>query len=933
MANGRLSFSIALNLASQGFKQGAAQVKNALRNIQYQVLGMASALGLGGIGLSNLVSRFIDVARETNRARMALRNISADSAAFGVNMNYLTNLAQQYGQNLNTLTSNFSRFSAASNAAGVGIKEQQEIYSSVTKAITAFGLSGEEANLTFMALGQMMAKGKISSEELRRQMGERIPTAMQAMANAAGVSIQQLDKMLKSGDIYSKDILPKFAKELDKLTGTINLDNLETSVNRLSTAFIKLTEDLRIGEFYKKLVDGAASALTKVQSLFTTFAGIITGLLVGKIIKGYVAYSAAAVTSHNRAALSAQQSVWKQELALSGLTRKQQGELIKQRTATMVAYQGMASSATKFAITAKAALLGVKAAFMSIAPMAIIMAIGGIVGKLIEARREAAEIRKLTAQYNDDIARAGSDQTEIVRIKAIVSALNDKKRSNETIKSLQTELMGILGMEVWNREEVNAKLTTKIRLLKEAARAEVAANKIANTESIISELAASVGLNSSDAQNLVTKLLRKGINIQSPGFGMQRGKDASATYGALSDLGIDTSNIRETNKLIDVLAKTAKLNPLLNRANVDLQNAVAGGISTTKTPTPSGGGGGGITTGGGGGGSADDAAEAALQALASSLSASSGDLLSPEEVSKLAGIKRYVPTEGVRDTTFDYKKSDLDILEEKKELLSDYIKNLKDEAPHALGLIKQKEGELTTLSEALKLQELKDDIEKFKDEIDDLNKDILLKSIDGFTGLANSIDSIANSWKRVASADMSGWERMVAIINAMGDSVKGITSAWETYSTIKGLIDAKEKASALQKVATATMEASAAGVEAEANIAAGSAKTFNAHAGIPFVGIGIAAAGIAAMIALIAKSRNSIPKYADGGIIGGTSYTGDKVLGRFNSGEMVITRADQRNLNRAIKSGNFGGGNVEFVIKGKDLVGTLNQQQQRASRR
>lgn len=933
MANGRLSFSIALNLASQGFKQGAAQVKNALRNIQYQVLGMASALGLGGIGLSNLVSRFIDVARETNRARMALRNISADSAAFGVNMNYLTNLAQQYGQNLNTLTSNFSRFSAASNVAGVGIKEQQEIYSSVTKAITAFGLSGEEANLTFMALGQMMAKGKISSEELRRQMGERIPTAMQAMANAAGVSIQQLDKMLKSGDIYSKDILPKFAKELDKLTGTINLDNLETSVNRLSTAFIKLTEDLRIGEFYKKLVDGATNALSNIQSLLTTFAGVVVGGILSKLIKGYITYSAAAVASHNRVALSAQQSVWRQELALSGLTKAQQRELIKQRTAAMMAFQASEGAAKKFAITAKAALATVKTAFMSIAPMALLMAIGAIVGKIIEARREAAEIRKLTAQYNDDIARAGSDQTEIVRIKAIVSALNDKKRSHETIKSLQTELMGILGMEVWNREEVNAKLTTKIRLLKEAARAEVAANKIANTESVISELAASVGLNSSDTQNLVTKLLRKGINIQSPGFGMQRGKDASATYGALSDLGIDTSNIRETNKLIDVLAKTAKLNHLLNRANVDLQNAIAGGISTTKTPTPSGGGGGGITTGGGGGGQADDAAEAALQALASSLSASSGDLLSPEDVSKLAGIKRYVPIEGVRDTTFDYKKSDLDILEEKKELLSDYIKNLKDEAPHALELIKQKEGELTTLSEALKLQELKDDIEKFKDEIDDLNKDILLKSIDGFTGLANSIDSIANSWKRVASADMNGWERMVAIINAMGDSVKGITSAWEAYLTIKGLIDAKEKASALQKVATATMEASAARVEAEANIAAGSAKTFNAHAGIPFVGIGIAAAGIAAMIALIAKSRNSIPKYADGGIIGGTSYTGDKVLGRFNSGEMVITRADQRNLSRAIKSGNFGGGNVEFVIKGKDLVGTLNQQQQRASRR
>ena len=72
MANGRLSFSIALNLMTNQFKQGAEQVKNSLRNIQYQVLGMAAALGAGGFGLTELVSKFVDVARETNRARMAL---------------------------------------------------------------------------------------------------------------------------------------------------------------------------------------------------------------------------------------------------------------------------------------------------------------------------------------------------------------------------------------------------------------------------------------------------------------------------------------------------------------------------------------------------------------------------------------------------------------------------------------------------------------------------------------------------------------------------------------------------------------------------------------------------------------------------------------------------------------------------------------------
>ena len=740
--------------------------------------------------------------------------------------------------------------------------------------------------------------------------------------------------MLKNGDIYSKDILPKFAKELDKLTGTINLDNLETSVNRLSTAFIKLTEDLRIGEFYKKLVDGATNALSNIQSLLTTFAGVVVGGILSKLIKGYITYSAAAVASHNRVALSAQQSVWRQELALSGLTKAQQRELIKQRTSVMMAFQASEGAAKKFAITANAAWKTVKAAFMSIAPMALLMAIGAIVGKIIEARRESERIKNIYSEYRKDVEAAGNDNRELIRIRSLLNLMNDKKTLHKDALEAQSQLLGILGLEYKDRGLINDRLRVKIGLLKEAAKAETYANAYAGADKDINDLARDKGLTRDEVRAM--------IGLYNKAGGGSNGIGTVALF--LDKLGKgkgfqNFTGMYKSNEIESFMRNIGALNSVMNDSNTNIKSALTNSSNYEKIVASWGGSGGstadgGITTGsGGGGGQADDAAEAALQALASSLSASSGDLLSPEAVSKLAGIKRYVPTEGVRDTTFDYKKSDLDILEEKKELLSDYIKNLKDEAPHALELIKQKEGELTTLSEALKLQELKDDIEKFKDEIDDLNNDILLKSIDGFTGLANSIDSIANSWKRVASADMNGWERMVAIINAMGDSVKGITSAWEAYLTIKGLIDAKEKASALQKVATATMEASAAGVEAEANIAAGSAKTFNAHAGIPFVGIGIAAAGIAAMIALIAKSRNSIPKYADGGIIGGTSYTGDKVLGRFNSGEMVITRADQRNLNRAIKSGNFGGGNVEFVIKGKDLVGTFNQQQQRASRR
>lgn len=61
-------------------------------------------------------------------------------------------------------------------------------------------------------------------------------------------------------------------------------------------------------------------------------------------------------------------------------------------------------------------------------------------------------------------------------------------------------------------------------------------------------------------------------------------------------------------------------------------------------------------------------------------------------------------------------------------------------------------------------------------------------------------------------------------------------------------------------------------------------------------------------------------KFAEGGIVGGTSYTGDKLFAMVNSGEMILNKRQQNNLANMIG----GGGQVEFVISGDSLVGVLN---------
>ena len=43
----KMNFAIALRMTTDQFKRGADVVKKSLMQLQYQVLGMASALGLG----------------------------------------------------------------------------------------------------------------------------------------------------------------------------------------------------------------------------------------------------------------------------------------------------------------------------------------------------------------------------------------------------------------------------------------------------------------------------------------------------------------------------------------------------------------------------------------------------------------------------------------------------------------------------------------------------------------------------------------------------------------------------------------------------------------------------------------------------------------------------------------------------------------------
>lgn len=84
----------------------------------------------------------------------------------------------------------------------------------------------------------------------------------------------------------------------------------------------------------------------------------------------------------------------------------------------------------------------------------------------------------------------------------------------------------------------------------------------------------------------------------------------------------------------------------------------------------------------------------------------------------------------------------------------------------------------------------------------------------------------------------------------------------------------------------------------------------------PFTKLALTATALAGVLGMVASAKSAFAgSYANGGVVPGTSYSGDKLWARVNSGEMILNRTQRAAL--------ASGGQVKFVIEGSQLKGVL----------
>lgn len=157
-----------------------------------------------------------------------LKYSEGDSGAAGERFDYLANISNKLGLSLDSVAQGYTTIAAASKGTIIEGETTRKTFEGITAAAATLGLTGEQTEGALLAVSQMISKGKVSAEELRGQLGERLPGAFQLAAKAMGMTTGELDKFMAEGKLMAEDFLPKFAEQLNNTFGGSAAENINT---------------------------------------------------------------------------------------------------------------------------------------------------------------------------------------------------------------------------------------------------------------------------------------------------------------------------------------------------------------------------------------------------------------------------------------------------------------------------------------------------------------------------------------------------------------------------------------------------------------------------------------------------------------------------------------------------------------------------------
>ncbi|EMC5535854.1 tape measure protein [Escherichia coli] len=213
----------------------------------------------------------VEAAAEMERMRVMLRGLNKEKSnpgqAAADDMKYIVDMAQNAPFAMQALTDSFVKFRSA------GLDPTDGSLKALVDSVARFGGDSELLKRAAVAVQQMSGKGVVSMEELRQQLGEAVPNAMQAMADAAGITMGELTKAVASGMVEAKQALSLMFVGLRAENENAAKDMMQTytgALAQLQTSFSLFAD--RVGQ--AGYLDSLSKGMKELASIMNSAEGI-----------------------------------------------------------------------------------------------------------------------------------------------------------------------------------------------------------------------------------------------------------------------------------------------------------------------------------------------------------------------------------------------------------------------------------------------------------------------------------------------------------------------------------------------------------------------------------------------------------------------------------------------------------------------------------
>ena len=194
VASGRAFRSVLDGVSRAG--KGIQRLTALVTRLGHSLTMITSHFTRAAVGLT---ANFLMINSTLEQLEVMMSTALGSKSAGAKGLESLLDMATKMPFAIDAIAASFAKLTAA------GVEQTERVLTVMVDAVAAFGGTSEDLKLSIIAIQQMVGKGVISMEELRRQLSERIPTAIPAMARGLKIEIGELITLIETGTLdYAK---------------------------------------------------------------------------------------------------------------------------------------------------------------------------------------------------------------------------------------------------------------------------------------------------------------------------------------------------------------------------------------------------------------------------------------------------------------------------------------------------------------------------------------------------------------------------------------------------------------------------------------------------------------------------------------------------------------------------------------------------------